>query len=45
MFRTIFCSQEELCICEGSQCNLSGLPSSLATSLLLATIIVTIWNG
>merc|ERR1711936_283304 len=28
-------TQEELCICEGSQCNLSGLPSSVATSLLL----------
>ena len=37
--------QEELCICEGSQCNPSSPPASLSTTLVFAILIATIWNG
>ena len=37
--------QEELCICEGSQCNPSSPSVSLSIVLLFSTVVVTLWNG
>ena len=37
--------QEELCICEGSQCNPSSPTVSLSIVLLFSTVVVTLWNG
>merc|ERR1712192_372520 len=38
-------TQEELCICDGSQCNPSSPTTSMSISLVFAIFIVTIWNG
>jgi len=38
-------TQEELCICEGSQCNPGSPPASLSIRLVFALLVATMWNG